>query len=152
MGTFELIICFVIGSGLGFAVAWIWARSLYTAKLSAQNNSEKELKTLLAEQAKEHLQTSRDTIKNLEKELASLLTSVSQYEHSLSASNDEQKNNEFFGEHATEFLRNVEPSNKEPIGLESPDAQPKDFSGTASGVFMGTDAVKPESTVEKANH
>lgn len=43
----------------------------------------------------------------------------------------------FFGEHASVFLRNSYKTSKNDLALAQPDAQPRDFANSGSGVFVG---------------
>lgn len=138
MNVVEFLVGVGVGLLIGFAVAWVWANSLTKAKVSASSSTEAELKSILTQQAKSHLEASRGSIQTLESELNRLLTSVKAYEQSLTSASEDYTKSSFFGEHASIFLRNSdEKINKDSI-KELVDNQPKDFANSGSGVFAGS--------------
>ncbi|MFT4653590.1 MAG: uncharacterized membrane-anchored protein YhcB (DUF1043 family) [Patiriisocius sp.] len=149
MDILALFIGIIVGLIVGFAVAWVLANSNLKAKKSATQSTEAELKTLLAHQAKNYLETSRESIQTLESELKRLLTSVKDYEQSLSVTTEDYSKNTFFGEHASMFLRNNDVKSSKTVATKSTDNQPKDFANSGSGVFVGTPAVQTGSKEEK---
>ncbi|MFT6270448.1 MAG: uncharacterized membrane-anchored protein YhcB (DUF1043 family) [Alphaproteobacteria bacterium] len=152
MDILALFIGIVIGIIVGFAVAWVWANSITTAKKSATQSTESDLKTLLAQQAKSHLEASRESIQTLESELNRLLTSVKDYEQSLSVTTEDYSKNTFFGEHASMFLRNTGSESNKTIATKSTDNQPKDFANSGSGVFAGSPAAQVIVQEEKTSN
>jgi hypothetical protein len=150
MDLFALFIGIVIGLIVGFALAWVWSSLAAKAKKTVEESVEKELKGLLAQQAKNHLDVSRESIRTLEAELSRLLTSVKDYEQSLSVTTEDYSKNTFFGEHASMFLRNNEIKPQKTISVKSNDDQPRDFANSGSGVFVGTPAVQSVKTKVKS--
>lgn len=150
MDLLAISIGLIVGVIVGFAIAWFWTNSTASAKKSAESRSESELKGLLALQAKNHLDVTRQSIQNLENELNRLLNSVKEYEQSLDVSNEDYSKNTFFGEHASMFLRNTDSSANKTTMTENIDDQPKDFANSGSGVFVGTPDIQAEFTKEKS--
>lgn len=151
MDLIALLIGAAIGLVIGFAVAWVWANSLTKAKTSTSNSTETDLKNMLSQQAKAHLEASRGSIKTLESELNQLLSNVKQYEQSLLSTSDDYSKSTFFGEHASMFLRNNDDKAKRKADKQSLDNQPKDFANSGSGVFLGSPALQAAIKEEKSS-
>lgn len=149
MDLITLLIGVVIGIIVGFALAWFWVNSSTNTHSASQQSNEEELKTLMAQQAESHLQTSRDTIQSIEFDLANLRNSVAEYEKSLTPSNQDFSQTTFFGEHASMFLRNADSQSELSKTVQQSDNQPKDFANSGSGVFVGSTEDKLE---EKSNN
>ncbi len=62
MDITTLFIGIVVGLLLGAGLTYMWASSVQKANSQANNSTEAELKSLLAEQANSHLRTSSETI------------------------------------------------------------------------------------------
>jgi uncharacterized membrane-anchored protein YhcB (DUF1043 family) len=152
MDLLTLFIGLIVGILVGFAIAWFWTNSMANSQQIAVQSTEVELKNLLAQQAQSHLQTSRESIQALESELERLLASVTQYESTLSNNTEEYTQNNFFGEHASMFLRNTDSKSKKVIAAKHPDNQPKDFANSGSGVFVGSVATDTVNIKEKSNN
>ena len=152
MDLLTLFIGLIIGVVIGFAIAWFWTQSIANNQKVAVKSTEVELKNLLAQQAQSHLQTSRESIHALESELERLLASVTEYESTLSTNTEEYTQNNFFGEHASMFLRNTEIKSDRAIAPKDPDNQPKDFANSGSGVFVGSVAAKTVNKKRKINN
>lgn len=148
MDFVALIVGAVVGLIIGFGIAWIWASSVAANKNSHSQNTEDELKALLAQRANHHLQTSKASVQSLQQELGNLLSSINDYENSLVQSNEDQTKSTFFGEHASMFLRNTEHKSGKSIKLETPDNQPKDFANNGSGLFAGNAVIGSENSKE----
>jgi uncharacterized membrane-anchored protein YhcB (DUF1043 family) len=139
-----LTLCIGIGIGLivGFVFAWVLKKPSSGANKSASKSTETELKGILAQQAKSHLDKSHDAIQTLETELRRLKASINEYEESLTVTNDDDVNSTFFGEHASMFLRNTESKSNNSSDTQSTEYQPKDFANSGSGVFVGSAAIE----------
>lgn len=152
MDFLTLFIGLIVGLIVGFAVAWFWTNSMTNSENTSVKSTEVELKNLLAQQAKSHLQTSRESIQTLEAELQRMQASVTEYENTLSASSEEYTQNNFFGEHASMFLRNTDSKSNKAIASKNPDNQPKDFANSGSGVFVGSASAETVNIEEKTNN
>ncbi|GAB54614.1 hypothetical protein GPUN_0467 [Glaciecola punicea ACAM 611] len=152
MDLLALFIGIAVGLVVGFTVAWLWANSLSKAKSSASQSTESELKTMLTQQARNHLEASRVSIQTLESELNRLLASVKEYEQSLTINNDDFSKSTFFGEHTAMFLRNTEGKPNKITVTESSKNQPRDFANSGSGVFVGSPATQTAKKGEKSSN
>ena len=137
MDLTSLVIGLAIGLIIGFIIAWVWVSATTKAKSKASNSTEAELKALLAQQAQQHLNISRNGINTIEKELVILRNSVAHYEQSLQTPEEDKTASAYFGEHASLFLRNSNQGNKHSFDSKS-EAQPRDFANNGSGLFVGT--------------
>jgi uncharacterized membrane-anchored protein YhcB (DUF1043 family) len=152
MDITTLFIGIVVGLLLGAGLTYMWASSVQKANSQANNSTEAELKSLLAEQANSHLRTSSETIERISGELNALKTSMMQYEQSLSMPLEDESRTTFFGEHASLFLRNSPPSVTKSANDSSTGDQPRDFSNGASGLFVGHPDVDKLPVEEKSNN
>jgi uncharacterized membrane-anchored protein YhcB (DUF1043 family) len=136
-----LIIGIVIGLVIGGTLGFVALKAMQSNSVEKASHSEAELKALLAIQARQHLDVSRKALADIQGRTADLVSQLNDYEESLTeatASGDETTST-FFGEHASLFLRNSLETSKHDIALAQPDAQPRDFANTGSGVFVGVD-------------
>lgn len=143
-----LAIGIIIGLVIGGALGAVLFKSLSASSEKKLGHNEQELKALLALQARQHLDLSRNALNEIQSKTAELARQLNDYEETLTqatTSNEDTKDT-FFGEHASLFLRNNLQSNKHDIALAQPDAQPRDFANSGSGVFVGVEA-----EVEKEN-
>jgi len=149
------LVGFFIGAGvgllIGFLVAWVWASSLTKAKATASSSTEAELKNILSQQARNHLEASRGSILTLESELNRLLQSVKAYENSLTSASEDDAKSTFFGEHASMFLRNSDEKVNNDPSKELVDNQPKDFANAGSGVFVGSSSTETKNIKENSS-
>lgn len=130
-----IIIGFIIGGIIGFVVF----KGMQSTSNRKVTHTESELKALIAIQARQHLDISRQALTDIQNKTAELATHLNIYESSLTQStsvNDDAKE-AFFGEHASAFLRNSLKVDKHDIALATPDTQPRDFANSGSGVFVG---------------
>lgn len=141
-----LIIGIIIGAILGGIGSFIAIRNMQSSSEKKVTHSEAELKALLAIQARQHLDISRKALSDIQHKTTALASQLNDYEESLThvASSKDETKDTFFGEHASVFLRNSLKANKNDIALAQPDAQPRDFANTGSGVFVGGDAKATE--------
>jgi len=138
MDILTLIIGLVIGILFGFIVAWMWASANAKTKYKANNASEAELKALLAQQAQNHLHTSKTSLNTIERELSALRQSLDRYDQTLNTPESDEAAMPFYGEHASVFLRNnTQIDSADQVDATS-DAQPKDFANNGSGLFAGS--------------
>jgi phage-related minor tail protein len=145
-----IIIGLIVGGTAGSLVVYAIMKSAANASDQKVNHTEQELKALLAIQARQHLDTSRSALADIQQKTDELAKQLLDYEESLTqatSSADESKDT-FFGEHASLFLRNNLKNNKQNIALAQPDAQPRDFANSGSGVFVGGVANDPVSQEE----
>lgn len=152
MDLISLLVGLLLGLIIGCSGAWLWNKSAQKGKASATQESEAELKALLAEQAKSHLHANRAAIQNIEKELKFLSNSVTKYESVLNESAQEFPSSTFFGEHASLFLRNTDNSTVKFVEKQNTQDQPKDFANAGSGVFDGSGVSETIVNGEKSNN
>jgi uncharacterized membrane-anchored protein YhcB (DUF1043 family) len=137
MDFLSVVIGIVIGSIISFAIAWQMATARAKQKGNNLSRSEQELKTILAQQAHHHIESSKESIEAIQMRLQQLTNNIQQYEASLQVGTEENDKATFFGEHASVFLRNnssVKASNDK---LNVGDAPPRDFANNGSGLFVG---------------
>lgn len=126
----------VVGGIIGFFIA----RHLYTAAASAAaaNQQEQSTRNVMSQQALHHIHNSRQTLEQIMRECDTMKNQLDTYEGMMeerpSDNADEFKLN-FFGDQASEYLRNKQASEKR--AASSADVQPKDFAGESSGLFVG---------------
>ena len=134
-----LVIGIIIGLIIGGLIGFISVKSMQSKTAQKATHTEDELKALLAVQASQHLNVSRQALTDIQNKTAELAGQLNNYEDSLRKANssaDETKDT-FFGEHASVFLRNNVKTSKNDLALAQPDAQPRDFANSGSGVFVG---------------
>jgi len=136
-----LIIGIVIGFIIGGITFFAIAKTMQSNSDKKVTHNEAELKALLAIQANQHLDISRKALADIQSRTADLASQLDEYEQSLTqvANSDDDTKVTFFGEHASVFLRNNNTGSKHDPALAQPDAQPRDFANTGSGVFVGVD-------------
>jgi uncharacterized membrane-anchored protein YhcB (DUF1043 family) len=147
MDFISIIIGLVIGSIIGFAIAWQIASSRAKQKGNKLSRSEQELKTILAQQANHHIESSKESIEAIHMRLQQLSNNIQQYESSLQVGTEENDKASFFGEHASVFLRNNTQTKASNDKLNVGDAPPRDFANNGSGLFVGN--VAKEKSVDK---
>jgi uncharacterized membrane-anchored protein YhcB (DUF1043 family) len=136
----EVIIALIgvlVGLAIGFAVSWPLASAKAKRKGADLVRSEQELKTILAEQAHHHIESSKESIEAIRMRLEQLTNNLQTYETSLNVSNEESDKASFFGEHARMYLRS---NTKVPSTIDKPNetgAPPRDFANNGSGLFVG---------------
>ncbi|MFT5278016.1 MAG: uncharacterized membrane-anchored protein YhcB (DUF1043 family) [Glaciecola sp.] len=134
-----LVIGIIIGLIIGGLIGFISVKSMQSKTAKKATHTEEELKALLAIQASQHLNVSRQALTDIQNKTAELAGQLNNYEDSLRKANssaDETKDT-FFGEHASVFLRNNFKTSKNDLALAQPDTQPRDFANSGSGVFVG---------------
>jgi len=137
-----LIIGIIIGFIIGCILGFIAVKNMQSNPDNKVNHTEAERKALLAIQARQHLDISRQALTDIQNKTADLASHLNDYEESLTqatTSSGDTKDS-FFGEHATVFLRNSLKANKNDLALAQPDTQPRDFANSGSGVFVGAKA------------
>lgn len=133
----SLLIGLVIGLALGFGAAWIWQRKQENQKGEALVRSEQELKTILAQQAHNHVEASKESIEAIRLRLEQLSNNIQTYESSLNIANEEGDKASFFGEHTRVYLNNKPGNANQKITSTRTDAPPRDFANAGSGLFVG---------------
>lgn len=127
----------IVGLVIGFFVA----RFVYTKEgaIKANEQAERALKSLMAEQASHHLAQTRHSLELIQNQCEGLKKDLDSYEKLLA---QDPENAEprvpFFGEEATTYLRNNLKSNEQSRVQTTPGAQPRDFAKSGSGLFVGT--------------
>jgi uncharacterized membrane-anchored protein YhcB (DUF1043 family) len=137
-----LITGIVIGLIIGGIIVFIIVKNMQSNSESKVDHTESELKALLAIQARQHLDISRQALTDIQNKTAALATHLNDYEESLAQATMSERDSKdsFFGEHASVFLRNSLKVNKNDLALAQPDTQPRDFANSGSGVFHGVEA------------
>jgi uncharacterized membrane-anchored protein YhcB (DUF1043 family) len=137
-----LITGIVIGLIIGGIIVFIIVKNMQSNSESKVDHTESELKALLAIQARQHLDISRQALTDIQNKTAALATHLNDYEESLTKAtiSESDSKDSFFGEHASVFLRNSLKVNKSDLALAQPDTQPRDFANGGSGVFHGVKA------------
>ncbi|MBT1452470.1 DUF1043 family protein [Glaciecola sp. XM2] len=137
MEIVSVIFGVVVGVVIGVAVAWQWANIKAKQKGADLVRSEQELKTILAQQAHHHIESSKESIDAIRLRLEQLTNNLQTYEASLSIANEETDKASFFGEHARMYLRNHTPVSSSSDSANQGDAPPRDFANNGSGLFVG---------------
>jgi len=137
-----LIIGIIIGLVIGGILGLIVFRTMQSNSQQKVNHTEDERKALLAIQARQHLDISRQALTDIQNRTAELASHLNEYEDSLTQATTSagEVKETFFGEHASVFLRNSLEAHKKDLALAQPDTQPRDFANSGSGVFVGADA------------
>ncbi|MFC4702011.1 ZapG family protein [Glaciecola siphonariae] len=137
MDLISIVVGALIGVVIGFIIAWQWASIRANKKGANLSRSEKELKTILAEQAHHHISSSKESIEAIQLRLEQLTNNLQQYESSLQVGSEENDKVSFFGEHASVFLRNNKSVKASNDRINVGDAPPRDFANNGSGLFVG---------------
>ncbi|RDV28120.1 DUF1043 family protein [Alteromonas aestuariivivens] len=135
----------VVGLIIGFFVA----RYLYTRddSVTATKLAEKNIKELMAQQAEHHIFQSKQVVEEIERHCQNLRQQVEEYEVLLNQNLDEDVPRvPFYGEHASAYLRNNLKGDEKSKLSKVTGAQPRDFAGSGSGLFIGATG---NSTAEK---
>lgn len=136
MDILSIAVGILFGCVLGAIAAYVLITTKYNSNVSTTLSQEAELKALLMQHASAHLQSSRNSINNIENELETMRRSLNHYENYLQDNEIEDNDSNFYGAHASVFLRNTQDASKNK--LEQIPNQPKDFSSEgASGLFAG---------------
>lgn len=138
MDLLAIFISFMVGLLLGGAVVFMFSLSANKNKASREQ-TESELKSLLAVQARDHIDSSTSLIAQIQNNTEQLKSQVQAYEASLNVSDfkEDDSKSTFYGEHASVYLRNSVKPDKSAALSEASDAPPLDFSNNASGLFAG---------------
>lgn len=129
------VLLLVVGMVIGFFIAKFMIEQKVAEQASKLNDN--TLKEMLAQHAADHLSQSREIVSALQGRCEDLTEQLDAYENVLNASQaDNSENLSFFGEHATVFIRHQQAKQKRK--RETPEVQPRDFSGESTGLF--TDA------------
>lgn len=152
MNLETLLLGIVVGILIGAVVSFLWMNKLMKSKASSNKNTEIELKALLSEKAKNHINTTRLSLEQINKDVAHMLDHIENFEKSLQDSPKINTNDSFFGEHATVFLRNTEIRSDKAAQTSNTDDQPKDFANTGSGVFVGSSLGHQVDKIQKPNN
>ncbi|MFT2091885.1 ZapG family protein [Paraglaciecola sp. 2405UD69-4] len=133
------ILLLIVGAVIGFFVA----KYFNDKEVSNNSEGEKELtiKEIMAQQASHHLHQVKRISAELNAQSEALNKQIDEYEqliidHSTGA--DDSSIN-YFGEHATTYLRNSNSTEKN--NIPNADVQPLDFASQSSGLFSGNEEV-----------
>jgi|GEM_PF-143263 len=152
MDLMQIIIGVIIGAVVASAIFFIMLRAQGKSADKA-GHSEAELKAILAAQARVHLDSSAALIGEIESKAHQLKEQLQNYEQSLASGDikEDDSQSSFFGEHASVYLRNSTKKDKKDPALANTEAQPRDFSGNSSGLFVGgkTDDLVIEQSSER---
>ena len=140
MDILSIVIGLFIGLVIGVGIAWPLATAKANRKGANLSRSEQELKTILAEQAHHHIESSKESIEAIQLRLDQLSNNLQQYQTSLQVGSDENDKASFFGEHASVFLRNNKSASASTKLNTVSDAPPRDFANMGSGLFVGNAA------------
>lgn len=136
------ILLLVVGGVIGFFAA----KYFFSVKNIAPNTeqTEKTIKEIMAQQAAEHLEASRNTLQSLRQQCDALGVQLDSYQALLSAQSQDSSAQQlsYFGEHASLYLRNKQAQQKRQ--KSSADFQPRDFSAESSGLFSGSKSDQTE--------
>ena len=126
----------IVGAVIGFFAARYWYGK-ERSQTSIQQ-AEKDLKALLAQQAEHHVFQSRQLIDSVEKQCNAMREQLDNYESLLTPNTDEQQPVvPFYGEHASNYLRNTLEQDAKLHKSSKTDTQPRDFAAAGSGLFVG---------------
>jgi uncharacterized membrane-anchored protein YhcB (DUF1043 family) len=134
------ILLLLVGGIIGYFVA----KLVNKGSLSTATDTEKEqtIKEIMAQHATDHIQTSKQLVQNLARQTEALNQQIEAYEQLTTGMNVNENGNNlnYFGEHATSYLRtNVAPKSKDKA---TADFQPQDFAAQGSGLFSGEESKK----------
>ncbi len=135
MDGISVLIGLIVGILLGATIAWKLSQNHESKKTKQMASTEAELKALLAQQAHEHVSTTKSGLSNLKQQLDILSNSIDNYENALTQPNQPGEKSTFYGEQASVFLRNKTIEINTPKA-EIEDAQPRDFANNPSGLFV----------------
>ena len=144
MELLSIFIGLIIGLVLGALAMYLYF-SKSTGNKANKEQSEAELKSLLAVQARDHIDSSHSLINQIQQDTQRLQAQLNAYEASLSESDfkEDDTRASFYGEHASVYLRNTVKAEKTPKLAASSEAPPRDFSSDASGLFAGNATITP---------
>lgn len=130
------VLLLVVGGIIGYFVAKHFSKEDPKSQNKAEN--EQTVKELMMQQASIHLQESKKIAEQLSEQSAALAQQISHYEQVVINQNSGDEDNQlnYFGEHATTYLRNK--STTPARQKDSANTQPLDFSSESSGLFSGT--------------
>lgn len=132
------ILLLLVGAIIGYFVA----KFVNERKLLANNDAhnEKTLKEIMAQQASEHIQTSKQILHNLAQQAEALNQQLVSYEQLIGGlkANENDTSINYFGEHASQYLRHSSSSTKSE--KTTSESQPLDFSAQSSGLFSGKES------------
>lgn len=144
MEIFISIALLIVGAVIGFFAAKYWYGK--GASKTSVEQAEQELKALLAQQAEHHVFQSRQFVDGVEKQCRDMREQLDNYEKLLTPNQTEaQPAVPFYGEHASNYLRNTLNRDAKLHKASSTDTQPRDFAAAGSGLFVG----QAEQVVEK---
>ncbi|WP_133470785.1 ZapG family protein [Paraglaciecola marina] len=133
------ILLLVVGMVIGFFVA----KYFNEKQVSDKKEDEKELtiKELMTQQASQHLHQTKRISEQISAQSEALNKQIEDYEQLLinHSTGADGRSINYFGEHATTYLRNSSPSEKN--NIPDADVQPLDFASQGSGLFSGNEAV-----------
>lgn len=151
MEPISLVSGIVLGAIIGGAGAWFAAQSQTKSRSKHLAQTEAELKELFSQQANQHLSTTKEAVASIQTQLEAIKSQITHYESNLSAKQEENSSDTFYGEHASVFLRNTQQPRAQQRIPDSTEAQPKDFSNQSTGLFAGTVGELPKESSKESN-
>ncbi|MCF2947607.1 YhcB family protein [Paraglaciecola aquimarina] len=135
------LLLLIVGGIIGYFVAKHFSKEDENQQNRAE--SEQTVKELMAQQASVHLLETKKIAQQLSQQAEALTQQISHYEQTVIRQNSGAEDNQlnYFGEHATAYLRNK--SDSPTREKDTADIQPLDFSAEGSGLFSGS--AEPES-------
>ncbi|GAC15817.1 ZapG family protein [Aliiglaciecola lipolytica] len=138
------LLLLVVGMIIGFFISKFFVERKFAEQASKQN--ENTVKEIMAQNATDHISQTRDIVTNLQSRCDDLVAQLDAYENVLIASQtDDTEKLTYFGEQATVYIRHQQAKQKRKS--ETPEFQPRDFSGERTGLF--TDAKNKQVVDEK---
>ncbi len=134
------VVFLAVGVMIGFFVAK-YVKDEQSNEVEDQQN-ERTVQEIMQQQATLHVQESKQILENLLTQTHSLKQQIDNYEQLLINQNTgaEGSSLNYFGEHASAYLRNQSQSSKRE--KDQADVQPLDFSAQSSGLFSGNQKSK----------
>ena len=138
------ILLLVTGAIIGYFVAKYVSNKEIVDKSSGEN--EHTIKELMIQQASQHLHETKLIAEQLAAKSESLKQQIENYEQLIinQSAGDEASSLNYFGEHASTYLRNKNLPPKR--DNSNADIQPLDFSAQGSGLFSGDEELSEKET------
>ncbi|WP_158972130.1 ZapG family protein [Paraglaciecola sp. L3A3] len=136
MDWFIGLLLLILGGIIGYFVAKYFNDA--DKKRQEDTKNEQTIQEIMAQQAIQHIQDSKHIAQQISQQSEALAQQLANYEQAVIAqkSGGEDAKLNYFGEHATTYLRNKSenPSREK----DSANVQPLDFSSESSGLFSGS--------------
>lgn len=127
---------------IGVIVGLIIAKFAFASDTQDKNQQQKDQATAMAHaQLREQLSVAGQTLKDVEAQIAMFKEQLTEVDYILTSheQGEDQPRITFFGDHASPYIKE---SNKEAKQQSTSEHQPKDFSNSSSGLFIGEQADK----------